>query len=92
MARFLIEVPHENKRSACERAVRAFMETGSHFVTNADWGCKDDEHKAWIVVDLDSRQEAMSILPPHFRQDARVIMLERFTIEDVEKVMEQHSE
>ena len=92
MTRFLIEVPHENKKEACERAVRVFLETGSHFVSNADWGCKDDEHKAWIVVDLDSKEEAMAILPPLFRHDAKIIALEKFTMDDLEKYMEQHND
>jgi hypothetical protein len=36
MARFLIEVPHESDTVACAHAVRVFLETGSHFLTNAD--------------------------------------------------------
>ena len=41
MTRYLIEVPHEGTKQACDQAIRVFMETGSHFVTNADWGCSD---------------------------------------------------
>jgi hypothetical protein len=92
MSRFLIEVPHENKKEACERAIQVFLESGSHFMTNADWGCHDDEHKAWFVVDLDSKEEARSILPPHFRHDAKIITLEKFTIDDLELTMEQHND
>ncbi len=92
MTRFLIEVPHENKKEACETAIRVFMETGSHFMTNADWGCQDDEHKAWIVVDLDSKEEAMAILPPLFRHDAKIITLEKFAMDDLEESMEQHND
>jgi hypothetical protein len=92
MTRFLIEVPHENKKDACERAVRAFLDTGSHFVTNADWGCKDDEHKAWFVVELDSKEDARSMLPPLFRHKAKIIALERFTVDDLEEVIEQHND
>lgn len=91
MTRFLIEVPHENKKEACERAVRAFLETGSHFMTNADWGCQDDEHKAWLIVDLDSKDEAMAILPPLFRLDAKIITLEKFTMDNLEESLEEHN-
>ena len=62
MTRFLIEVPHENKKETCDRAVRIFMETGSHFMTNAEWGCGDDVHKAWFIVDMDSKDEARARL------------------------------
>jgi len=92
MTRFLIEVPHENRKEACERAVRAFLETGSHFMTNADWGCQDDEHKAWLIVDLDSKAEAMAILPPLFRLDAKIITLEKFTMDNLGESMEEHKD
>jgi len=38
MARFLIEVPHEEETVACARVVEIFLKTGSHFVTHTDWG------------------------------------------------------
>ena len=68
MPRFLIEVPHESKKEACERAVRVMMSTGSHFLANADWGCLDDVHKAWVTVEVEDKDEARMILPPAFRQ------------------------
>lgn len=92
MSRFLIEVPHENTKEACERAVQVFLESGSHFVTNADWSCHDDEHKAWFVVDLDSKEEARAILPPLFRHDAKIISVEKFTMDDLEESIEQHND
>ena len=81
MARYLVEVPHDNRKEACEMAVRAFLETGSHFVTGADWGCSDGEHKAWMIVDVGSKDEALSILPPLFRNSAKVTSLEQFTLD-----------
>ena len=90
MTRFLIEVPHDNSKAACERAIRVFLETGSHFVSNADWGCRDDEHKAWIVVDMESKEEALAILPPLFRHEAKIIALEKFSRDDLDKAREKH--
>ena len=81
MARYLVEVPHQDRKEACELAVRAFLETGSHFVTGADWGCSDGEHKAWMIVNVGSKDEALSILPPLFRHDAKVTSLEQFTFD-----------
>lgn len=92
MTRFLIEVPHENKKEACDRAVKVFMATGSHFVTNADWGCSDGEHKAWFVVELDSKEEAMTILPPLFREDAKIIALQKFSVQDFEGQIGVHED
>ncbi|MBI3159858.1 MAG: hypothetical protein HYZ26_09700 [Chloroflexi bacterium] len=92
MPRFLIEVVHENSKEACERAVRAFLNTGSHFVTNADWGCSDEVHKAWITVDVDSKEQALSLLPPPFRKDAVVISLQKFTLEELDMTFQQHQD
>lgn len=92
MPRFLIEVPHDDSKTACDNAVRAFMETGSHFVTNADWGCSDGEHKAWITVEMDSKADALSLLPPHFRRQAKVIALQKFEPKNIEDIRERHND
>lgn len=92
MTRFLIEVPHENKKEACDRAVRVFLDTGSHFMTNADWGCSDNVHKAWFIMDVDSKEEARAILPPLFRQTATIIALQKFRTEDIEETRKKHKD
>jgi len=92
MPRFLIEVPHENTKEACDRAIRIFLETGSHFMTNADWGCSDHVHKAWFVVEVDSKEDARTILPPLFRQTAKITALQRFRIEDMEETKGKHGD
>ena len=92
MTRYLIEVPHEPTKQACERAVRVFLETGSHFVTNADWGCMDDEHKAWIIVELDSKQQAREMLPPLFREKAKIVTLQQFDRSNIDDSVEMHAD
>lgn len=78
MSKFLIEVPHGADKIACTRAIEIFLNSGSHFLTHADWGCKDGEHKAWLVVDVDTRESARQILPPSLRSDAKIIGLNKF--------------
>ena len=89
-ARFLIEVPHEEATVACARAVEVFLRTGSHFLTHADWGCKDGEHKAWIIVEVDSKDEARNILPPVYRPQAKIVQLNTFSIEEMEDLLRYH--
>ena len=89
-ARFLIEVPHEPDMVACTRAVEAFLMAGSHFLTHADWGCKDGDHRAWIIVEVDSKDEARGIVPPVFRSQAKVTQLNTFTMRDIEDIRRQH--
>ena len=90
MARFLIEVPHEAERVACARVVETFLKTGSHFLTHADWGCTDGEHKAWIIADVDSRDEARSIVPPSLRSQAKIVQLNYFTLEGLDAILGNH--
>ena len=83
MTRFLIEVPHEPELVACARAVEILLKTGSHFLTHADWGCTDGEHKAWIIAEVENKDEARSILPPAFRLRAKITQLNDFTLEEI---------
>jgi len=90
MARFLIEVPHEAEEAACARVVQVFLNTGSHFLANADWGCLEGEHKAWIMVELENKEEARSILPPAFRHQAKIVGLSKFTMQEVDQILRHH--
>lgn len=89
MARYLIEVPHEENIAACIRVVEVFLKSGSHFLTHADWGCEDGVHKAWIIAELENKEEALRIIPPAFRSEATITCLNQFTIEEVE-IMKHH--
>ena len=90
MPRFLIEVQHETDQLACARIVQIFLSTGSHYITHADWGCMDGEHSAWITVEADSKEEARCILPPAFRSEAKIVALNKFTMEQIEGILSQH--
>ena len=90
MKKFLIEVPHGPDKKACKYAIQVFQQTGSHFLTNAEWGCMDDEHKAWIIVEVDNKEEAKFIVPPVFRSDAKIIELTTFTSKDLQEPEKSH--
>ncbi len=83
MARFMIEIPHENEYAACVRALHALDTNGSHFVTHADFGCGDGVHSGWLIVDAESRAEAERIVPPELRSAARIVQLQQFTREEI---------
>ena len=79
MPRYLIELPHGDERTACIKSLRAIDEYGSHFVTHADWGCNDGVHVGWLIIELDTRADALHLVPPEMRGDARVVQLNHFT-------------
>ena len=84
MPKFLIEVPHEAEFVECTRVVRVFLSSGSHFLTHAEWGCKDGVHSAWMVADVESKAEAMAIVPPAFRARTRVVGLTQFSLPEID--------
>jgi hypothetical protein len=92
MARFLIEVEHEAKPEACAMAVKVLLSTGSHYLTHADFGCLDGEHKAWIVIEVDSKEEAQFVVPPVFRPRAKIVELNKFSLAEIEAFLERHQE
>ncbi len=90
MAKFLIEVPHEAEKVACLRAIQILLQTGSHYLTNAEFGCYDGDHKGWVIVDVDSKEEARAILPPIYRSQAKIVSLSRFNLDEVEGMLRHH--
>jgi hypothetical protein len=90
MPKFLIEVPHDPDTQGCARVVQVFLTSGSHFLTNAQWGCMAGEHTAWMIVEVDSKEEARSIVPPAFRAHARIVGLNQFSLEQVDALMVRH--
>lgn len=90
MPKFLIEVPHDEDALACILAIKSFLETGSHFLSNAEWGCEDGEHKAWIVVDVEDKATARAIVPPNYRHDTKVVQLTHYEMRHVERMLADH--
>ena len=92
MPRFLIEVPHESEVVSCYRAIRVLLETGSHFLTHADFGCDDGVHKAWMIVEAASKDEARNILPTAYRRQATIVQLCKFGLEELPDLMKRHGD
>jgi hypothetical protein len=48
-------------------------------------------HKAWIIVEAGSRDEAALVVPPAYRAAASIVQLTRFRIEDLGTILAQHN-
>ena len=90
MNRFLIEVPHEEEALACAYAVKLLLETGSHFLSHADWGCLDGVHKGWITVEAETKEQARLMVPPAYRDRAVIVKLNKFTLEEIDQIIQHH--
>jgi hypothetical protein len=92
MPKYLIEIPHGSEKLECLRAVSVLMSSGSHFITNADWGCYDGNHKAWFFMDAASKEEALMVVPPAFRKDTYICQLNKFILKEVNEMLKHHAE
>lgn len=88
MPRYLIQSSHEPTPNACLRVMNAFNDHGSHYLTKADFGCDDDEHVAWVIVEADDKPEALRMVPPSIRAASTITMLRKYTPEDIRELSE----
>lgn len=89
MARFLIEIPHSENIAECTRIIQVFLTSGSHLLTSAEWGCMDGVHTCYLTVDVESKADALCIVPPAFRADAKIVALNRFDLEFINAAAER---
>jgi hypothetical protein len=83
MPSFLIEIPHSENPFECKQIIKLFVESGSHLLSNAHWGCKAGVHKSWFISDFNSAAEALQIVPPFLRHTANIIELTKFNKNDM---------
>ncbi len=83
MSTYLIEIPHSENTFECRQVVKLFVESGSHLLANAHWGCKCGVHKSWFINDFKSKEEALQVVPPFLRHTASIIELIKFTKADI---------
>ena len=83
MATYLIEIPHSENTFECKEVIKLFIESGSHLLVNAQWGCKSGVHKSWFISDFNSKAEALQVVPPLLRHNANIIELVTFTKKDI---------
>jgi len=76
MDRYMVISGHTAEE--CRRAVKHFADFHAGYITHFEWGCKDDDHNAYAIIEADSHEQAMMVVPPLFRHSARVIKLVRF--------------
>ena len=53
-------------------------------------GCRDGEHKAWIIIEAGDKNEARQVVPPAFRASARITGLNKFTVEEIDTILGEH--
>jgi hypothetical protein len=83
MPQYLIEIPHSGNEFECKTVIKLFVESGSHLLANAHWGCKDGIHKAWFIGDFDNKEQALQIVPAYLKRNTIIVELVKFNKEEI---------
>jgi hypothetical protein len=78
MERYLIESPHAAKD--CARVVHDLHAAG--YLHHFEWGCKDNDHTAWAIVEAENLEHAKQLVPWYIRNKARIVRLVKFEAAD----------
>lgn len=76
MPRFIVISSHTAED--CRMAVKHFREYHANFLTHFEWGCYDNDHTAYSMIEADSHELAMLTVPPLFRHKTKVIQVTTF--------------
>jgi hypothetical protein len=78
MGKYLIEIKNGGDKTSCIRAIEAFLDSRSALVESVDWGCIEEERKAWLIIKTNSKQAALQVVPAAYRQNAKTTKLHKF--------------
>lgn len=85
MERYLVETPHSENNCIMLLDEVSAMGYLHHF----EWGCEDGVHSGWAIIEAESEEEALMVVPLIARDSARAVRLTKFS---PEMVRELHSE
>jgi hypothetical protein len=83
---YVIEAPHTEQN--CVRTLKYIAAYSAHILNRSWFGCMDGVHVGWVTVEADSKPEALNVIPPPERRDARVTEVRRFTREELDALHE----
>lgn len=76
MDRFIVISSHTSED--CKMAVKEFRQYNAGYFTHFDWGCYDNDHTAYTIIDAENHENAKMAVPPLFRSKTRVVKLTNF--------------
>jgi hypothetical protein len=76
MDRYLVISEHTAEE--CRMATKHFAQYHASFMTHFEWGCLDNDHHAYNIIEANSHEEALMAVPPLFRDKAKAIKLTYF--------------
>ena len=74
MERYIIVSPHTAED--CDRAIKEIHAAG--YLNHFEWGCKDNDHTGWAIIEAVNHEHARQIVPWFLRDRAHVVRLVKF--------------
>ncbi|MCX6274627.1 MAG: hypothetical protein NTV09_05430 [Bacteroidetes bacterium] len=68
----------EHTAEDCRMVVKEFVHYHAGFLTNFEWGCYDNDHHAYTILEAENHAQALMAVPPALRNKARAIKLTHF--------------
>ena len=65
MPQYMIELAHEPDE--CIRSLESFDPYASDLLDGTFWGCMSGRHAGWVVVNTESQEEALEMIPEILR-------------------------
>ena len=76
MHKYIVISPHTAED--CKAAIKQFRNYNAGFLTHFEWGCMDNDHTAYAIIEAESHEQARMSVPPLLREKSKVIMLTNF--------------
>ncbi len=83
MSKYIIEVTHGGDRTSCIQAIQVFLSSRNHYVSSAEWGCNNNENKAWLIVESENKETALRVLPAAYQHSAKITKLHKFSEKNI---------
>jgi hypothetical protein len=74
MERFIIVSPHTAED--CDRAIKEIHAAG--YLHHFEWGCKDDDHTGYAILEAENHEHARQIVPWFLRERAHAARVVKF--------------
>jgi hypothetical protein len=81
MSRYIVELPHTQEE--CLRNLDELSAKGNETLSKFDFGCNSGIHTGFAAVEATTDTDARKIVPSFLRDRARVVKVEKETIDQV---------
>ena len=82
--RYLLITAHSKEN--CLSSLDEFAAKNPDLLAKADWGCKVNHHVGYVIVPADDEKDALAQLPPSQRDNAKAILMTRYTPEKLQEI------